>query len=199
MIRDNSKERWNDKFTETANSLLEKELSGYRFVGEKLTPITNPTELTAVEEVLIIAEENEMETVEKHIKLAIDKFADREKPDYRNSIKESISAVEAIVNIIVGSERSLNNALNLLDKKLKIPPSLKIAFGKIYGYTSSTGGIRHFLIEGDKEPESEDAKYMLVSCSAFICYLIVKAKKAELLPKNTEQNSTDKKQIKNEP
>ena len=34
--------------------------------------------------------------VEKHIKKAIEHFSDRQNPDYRNSIKESISAVEAI-------------------------------------------------------------------------------------------------------
>jgi hypothetical protein len=31
-------------------------------------------------------------------------LSDRENPDYRNSIKESISAVEAIVNLINGTD-----------------------------------------------------------------------------------------------
>ena len=55
-----------------------------------------------------------------------------------------------------------------------IPPTLEEAFNKLYGYTSNEGGIRHALSEGDTPPTFDDAKYMLVSCSAFVNYLISK-------------------------
>jgi hypothetical protein len=47
----------------------------------------------------------------------------------------------------------------------------------MYGYTSDAEGIRHALMD---EPtlESEDAKFMLVSCSAFVNYLRSKAARA---------------------
>lgn len=56
-------------------------------------------------------------------------------------------------------------------------PALKGAFEKLYGYTSSAKGIRHALLD---EPNLgfEDAKFMLVSCSAFVNYLKSKAAKA---------------------
>lgn len=40
--------------------------------------------------------------------------------------------------------------------------------------TSEGGGMRHALEEGSDEIQFEGAKFVLVSCSAFINYLIVK-------------------------
>lgn len=46
-------------------------------------------------------------------------------------------------------------------------------FNNLYGYTSDESGIRHGGINFIDSP-AEDARYMLVSCSAFINYLIEK-------------------------
>ena len=43
----------------------------------------------------------------------------------------------------------------------------------MHGYTSDSSGIRHESIEF-VNVESEEAKYMLVSCSAFVKYLTEK-------------------------
>jgi hypothetical protein len=47
----------------------------------------------------------------------------------------------------------------------------------MYGYTNDTEGIRHALLE---EPtlDADDARFMLVSCSAFVNYLKSKVSKA---------------------
>ena len=47
------------------------------------------------------------------------------------------------------------------------------AFLALYGYTSDENGIRHGGIDFTSVPAG-DAKYMLVSCSAFVNYLIEK-------------------------
>jgi hypothetical protein len=52
------------------------------------------------------------------------------------------------------------------------------AFDKLYGYASDEGGIRHGSKEFEKAPE-EDARYMLVSCSAFVNYLKDKYSKSK--------------------
>ncbi len=51
------------------------------------------------------------------------------------------------------------------------PIRSKEAFNKLYGYTSDKSGIRH---NGgvDENTTFEEAQYMLVSCSAFLNYLI---------------------------
>jgi len=59
-------------------------------------------------------------------------------------------------------------------KKLAIHPALEKGFGAIYGYTNDADGIRHALLE---EPtlDTDDARFFLVSCSAFANYLISKS------------------------
>ena len=52
-------------------------------------------------------------------------------------------------------------------------PALKLAFKKLYGYTNDKDGIRHSLMDKDTI-DFEDAKYMIVSCSAFVNYVIAK-------------------------
>ena len=61
-------------------------------------------------------------------------------------------------------------------KKIDMHPALKTAFNKLYGYTNDEQGIRHSLLEKDTV-DFEDAKFMLVSCSAFINYLTIKSSK----------------------
>ena len=56
--------------------------------------------------------------------------------------------------------------------------SLIEGFKKIYGYTSDEGGLRHAITQDSKEIDFDDAKFMLVSCSAFINYIIAKCEKA---------------------
>ena len=62
----------------------------------------------------------------------------------------------------------------LVDKKYPLHGALKEAFKKLYGYTSDAGGIRHGSLDL-ANVDYDLAKYMLVSCSAFINYLISKS------------------------
>lgn len=64
-----------------------------------------------------------------------------------------------------------------MENKINIHKALKSGFTAIYGYTSDENGIRHAILD-EPNVDFEDAKYMLVSCSAFINYLIVKSKKS---------------------
>lgn len=119
--------------------------------------------------------------VKIHINKAFALYSDRKKPDYENSIKESISAVESLCCIITGatgSQATLGSTLKKLEKDggVVIHGAMKTAFEKLYGYTSDSDGIRHGGIDFTNAP-AEDAKYMLVSCSAFINYLIEKQSK----------------------
>jgi hypothetical protein len=105
-------------------------------------------------------------------------FSDRKNHDYRNSIKEAISAVESFCKIVTNNDKAeLGDALKEIESQVKLHAALKAAFTKLYGYTSNADGIRHALMD---EPNVgfEDAKFMLVSCSAFINYLIAKSYKA---------------------
>jgi hypothetical protein len=106
-------------------------------------------------------------------------LSNKGKPDYRNPIKESISAVEALCKTINNDEKAtLGVALKSLEKKGLMHPALTSAFSSLYGYTSDAQGIRHALTE-KSNLSSADARFMLISCSAFINYVIaVTANKA---------------------
>ena len=154
------------------NEYLKREYIGYRFVDGQLTPITDDIEIEAINQAINI----KYEPVRIHLSKANKLMADRNAPDYENSIKESISAVEALCEILTeikGKEATLGKMLKLLDDRgIEIHSGLKSAFNVLYGYTSDANGIRHAGNIGGPASTFEEAKYMLVSCSAFINYLI---------------------------
>ena len=155
------------------NNVLKKEMAGYRIINKQITQITNEEEILEIEEA--ISYSDKWKNVNTHLKTALSLLSNRENPDFRNSIKESISAVESFCIIITDDQNAtLGKALAKIEEKYKIHKSLKKAFSAIYGYTSDSGGIRHSLLEDDIEVTMEDAKFMLVSCSSFINYLKVK-------------------------
>lgn len=67
-----------------------------------------------------------------------------------------------------------------MSAKTNIHPAMEAAFRNPYGYSSDEGGIRHSLLEDSKVGFAE-AKFMVVSCSAFANFLITKADEAGLL------------------
>ena len=109
-------------------------------------------------------------------------FSKRETPKngFSLSNKESISAVELLCKLISGNKNAtLENALKEIERNAKIEfhPALFQGFRKLYAYTGDANGIRHAL-KDQSNLDCEDAKFMLVACSAFINYLTVKASKA---------------------
>ena len=155
------------------NEVLEAEKSGYRVVNFEISPITNKEEICVIEKAVT----SPYDSVNLHISKALSMYSDSQFPDYENSIKESISAVESICCIITGHDGP-NTSLGKTIKKLKdsgvhIHAAMENAFSSLYGYTSDETGIRHGGIDFKNAP-AEDAKFMLVSCSAFVNYLIEK-------------------------
>ena len=164
----------NQNLIKAVNKILERELSGYRFINSAFVPVTDELELEAVEKAI---SEGPFSGVHGHLKKALEHLSRRDNPDYRNSIKESMSAVESMVREVTGNPKAtLGDALNILEKDGQLHPALKKGFSAIYGYTSDEEGIRHAMLEEPNLAVS-DAKFFLVSCSTFINYLKVKIKK----------------------
>lgn len=160
-------------FINKLNKEFERLNFGYRIIDGLITEITSEQEIKTIEKAL---EENK-DNVRMHLNDALKALSIRPVGNYRNSIKESISAVEVLNRNITGS-KSLN--LNIMESKgLKIPSILREAFNKLYGYTNHADtGIRHSLMDETAEyvPGADEALYMLITCSAFINYLNSKLK-----------------------
>lgn len=170
-------ENFNVSFCNYCNAVFEEELSGYRFLDKKLIPITSELELKSLENSKNIGDE--FNPVKIHLLRAQELLSDRKNPDYRNSIKESISAVESYCKIITNDNKAtLGAALKTIEKNINIHEALKKSFSNLYGFTNDAEGIRHALLD---EPTlgQEDAIFMLISCSTFINYLVSKSLKIQ--------------------
>lgn len=160
------------------NGRFESHLVGYRFIGLEIAPIDTTAEAQAVSDA--IDDAASITGARHHLERAVDLLSDRQTPDYPNSIKESISAVEAVCAAVTG-ESTLGAAIKRLQSAgVKIHPALERAWSAMYGWTSDADGIRHGSIEA---PEADQAlaKYMLVTCSAFVSHVIEAGRKAGLI------------------
>ena len=163
------------QFIEACNNLFEMEMSAYRFTGGVITPITGEQEIAEIENAL----NSEKDPIREHLQRSLELFSDKKNPDYRNSIKESILAVESLVKTILKRDSAtLGGLITELKKKFEIHSALEKAFSHLYGYTNDEGGIRHALIDKDRT-DLYDAKFMLVACSAFINYVEGKIQKSQ--------------------
>ena len=150
------------------NAALESECSGYRVVGQRIVEITNQGELQTIDDAL---NQKEFSAAAKHLQRALELISEKRNADPRNSIKESISAVESAAKEITKlPQATLEDAIKTLERNGELHVCLKAGFSKLYAYTSDKGGIRHAMLD---EPNltKADAFFFLVTCSAFINYL----------------------------
>ena len=94
------------RLEELINKVLEREWSAYRFLNGVVIPITNENEL---EEIQSVINDPLFTGAAEHIQSAVRLLADRNNPEPRNSIKESISAVESVARLV-----SQNTKANLV-------------------------------------------------------------------------------------
>lgn len=160
-IKINKLKNW---YIKEIEKIFKEENVNYKIVGDNIIDIIDEYQVAEIEETL----KNPYDIVRKHYNKAIEKlYQDR---DYDNSIKESISSVEAMCQALTENNKAiLGDTLKLL--KDKIHPAMKSAFEKLYGYTSDANGIRHANGLGEGNSTYAEAKYMLISCSAFVNYL----------------------------
>ena len=158
------------------NTALEKEKSAWRIDKSNglIVPLMSPEEEDSINKAI------QNKVYGEHLEKASDHLSRRENPDYENSIKESISAVESLIKALVTTKKGTLG--QLIEKELPklepaIHPALLKGFSNLYGFTSNAKGIRHGgSKEGKLEGDFETAQYMLVSCSAFCNFLESKYK-----------------------
>ena len=92
----------------------------------------------------------------------------RENPDYLNVIKESVLAIEHECKQFGG--KSFTACLDSMKEELGMHPAWKKMLEGLYGFSSDVKGIRH---DGKtkSEVDFEEAKLVLVLCSAVVNYL----------------------------
>lgn len=158
-----------EAFIAKLNYHFERLRYGYRIIDGCCADITSEQEISTIIEAV-----SAKGTSATHLERALSLYSLRPVPDYVNSIKESITAVEAFCREKTG-ESSFSPALNRLQSKgLVIHPQMKSAFKKLYNYTNDKNtGIRHAMLDASEtyKPSADEAYFMLVTCSSFINYL----------------------------
>ena len=162
-----------EKFIKELNERFESLGFGYRIIEGYVVDIVSKHEIQSIEDAI----ENSIDQVNHHMTNALSLYSKRPDPDYANSIKESISAVEAQLRSMTGAN-TFGDALSALQKtQMKIHPRLKETLDKLYAYTNQPDtGARHSRMNTESEfvPGSEEALFMLITCSASINFLKMK-------------------------
>lgn len=156
------------KILNELNDVFIEEKTFYRIINNILVPLTSEEEIAEIEKVLNIS--YKFKPISDHLSKALEYFSKRPESDNANSIKESISAVESLVQIILGEKGTLSDLIN----KLNVHPAMKKGFEKLYSWTSDDSGIRHGEFGESFPCDESEARYMLVTCSAFLNYVMAK-------------------------
>ena len=131
------------EFVRFCNKVLERERAAFRFSGSQFVKLTDKN---ALEEIEVASLESPSEGVRAHISAAARSYSS-DPPEYRNSIKEAISAVESATFFVLGRKYGgLREPLKEISEKYGIHPSMQQGFEKLYGYTSDKDGIRHAIL-----------------------------------------------------
>lgn len=177
-----------ENFVLIINGTLVRHMAGYRFIGGVLTPISDEREVATIHEALENAGATDrFRRAREHLDTALTLISKKPTPDYRNSMKESISAVESAVRSMPGiTETNFRAALKKLSSQMGIHPVLEGAFTKLYEYTSDEDGVRHAMVD---EPNVgfDEAKFLLVACAGFINFLVAKSAKQPTKSKRPEK------------
>ncbi len=151
------------------NKLFEAECLGYRFINKTLTPITNPLEIESIEK----ACQDASGKARTHFDKALAYLTDKGGRDYKNSVKESVCAVESTFSLYLPEKcNTLTKMLDAIMKENIIHGELGETMQHLYWYACDEEGVRHGGQKEFKTVGFDEAKLVLLTCSAFVNYCI---------------------------
>ena len=128
----------------------------------------------SIQQAIKSIEEAGMEGAATHLRDAAKHINNQQ---YSDSIADSVHAVESVARLISPKKaNTLRPALDSLENAGVIKHNvLKIAFSKLYDYTSDEQGIRHALLDKDSPDVGlDEAMFMFGACASFAAYLVNK-------------------------
>lgn len=169
---DMARKRVLNDFVKEINRQFERLSYGYRIVQGKVVDVVSDVEIQSINKA-VETEDN----ASAHLLQALNLYSLKPQPDCRNSIKESITAVESLFRSMT-NENTFGKAYDKIKQQMTIHPRLEELIQKMYDYTNQKEtGIRHAKVEIDDKylPSAQEALFMLVTCSATINYVRSKA------------------------
>lgn len=153
-------------------TILEAENTSYRVIDGMVVEVGSSAEAAAIDE----ACKCPFEAPRKHIQAALKSLKASDDDSIRTSIKESISAVEAAFEELVGKRfGSIDAYLKEAERRkisIELHPCFQKGLGNFYSWTSDAKGIRHALNEDGAAPTRNDALFMVTVCSAAVSMML---------------------------
>ncbi len=153
---------------ERLNRVFKSHNVGYRILAKTglFAPSTNEVESKSIE----YSTATPFSETNKHINKALERYGNKE---YSDAVDQSIKAVESMCKEIVGDNKAtLSGAIKKMKQELpdKTHQALFESIDKLYGYASDT--VRHAKIDNKSEPTESEARFVLMTCSSIINYLV---------------------------
>ncbi len=156
-----------ESFESNVNAVFRDEQVAHRLVKGQIVPFYTSEQIETIDTAL--ADDELGDGARSHLQRALAMLRTASPSD---TIREVIHAVEAEAQHIAGTpDATLSDALKVIAKSRSINPALKEALSKLYGYASSEKGIRHANDAAMDKATDDDAKFMVLTCSAFLSWL----------------------------
>lgn len=161
-------------FSSSINYIFETEAISWRFADGKIERrLPEPIE-QAIESTRVLLRNSRFHGPDEQFEKARDHLNHRPEPDTENCVKDSIGALEGVVNIVAGTAgKTLGQLINGEPFRSAIHGALRGAIDKLYGYRSDASGVAHAQ-QGPTEVGLEEAEFVLGSVASAIVYLAKK-------------------------
>lgn len=162
-------------FTKEINNLLSEEAIPYTFEDGLFQRPGRPQTQKNLNRAFAILSRPELKKVRSQFTKAFNFYSSLDKPDYGNSIKESLCSLELAAEILSGEKISKDFSREILrfsgTGDDKIPSALIGAMIKLFAYRGTAEGAVHGIDVAQRAEKSE-AELIMSTTAAFITYLV---------------------------
>ncbi len=156
-------------YVSSNNKVLEQERSAYRIIDRMIMPLTDATEMNEVKEAFRnVSARGSLTIVQDHLIAALAQLGQRTGSNYELAIFEVHNAVNALAQYVTGEEgATLEDLLEEVDKNHELSKSFSSGIEELFGKNS------YNMFDGiEREIALPEAKYCVVTGSAFINYIL---------------------------
>lgn len=180
-----------EEFHNDINMLFRTERMLYIITEGKVCP-QRPDELEALESnVLSIASQQSVgDAVVKHLEKARNLLCQRPQPDFENTIKELVCALESTAKALSGDDdMKFGDFLKKGPWAKSIHGTLRVLMDKFHGYASNEGGIRHGAGEEVPTLTLDDVTFAYYQALSAIELLSAKCNPCTATPAEEDDNA----------
>lgn len=174
-----------------AQTYIEKEIQqlfideffAYEFIKGSVIRKGRKHTVETTDQAQYVMSDNRLQNARIHYSKALGFFRDRKQPDYTNTVKEAVCAIESAGKSLFPQAKAatLGNLAKWFQQKnnnIPMPPTLAKAIDNIYVLRNSGEGVAHGSTNGD-EITAAIAEYILSLSASTIIYLVDLANSTE--------------------